>query len=62
MVAKERAVQLNSGVEPTINPDNDKNTVISLREIAAESIKTKNLRRFSNLQTKKKRTSERGQA
>ena len=44
MVAKERAVQLNSDVEPTVDPDNDKNTVISLREIAEESIKTKDLR------------------
>ena len=43
MVAKERAVQLNSGIEPTVDPDNDKNTVISLREIAAEKIKTKDL-------------------
>ena len=43
MVAKERAVQLNSGVEPTVDPDNDKNTVISLREIAEEKIKTKDL-------------------
>ena len=44
MVAKERSVQLNSDVEPTVDPDNDKNTVISLREIAEESIKTKDLR------------------
>ena len=39
LVAKERAVQLNSGIEPTIEKDNDKNTVISLREIAEEKIK-----------------------
>ena len=44
MVAKERAVQLNSGIEPTIDPDNDKNTVISLREIAEEKVKTKDLK------------------
>ena len=44
MVAKERAVQLNSGIEPTIDPDNDKNTVISLREIAGEKVKTKDLK------------------
>ena len=44
MVAKERSVQLNSDVKPTIEPNNDKNTVISLREIAEESIKTKDLR------------------
>ena len=31
LVAKERATQLNSGLLPTIERDNDKNTVISLR-------------------------------
>ena len=35
LVAKERATQLNSGIEPTLERDNDKNTVIALREIAA---------------------------
>ena len=43
MVAKERAVQLNSGLEPTLDRDNDKNTVISLREIAEETIKVSDL-------------------
>ena len=43
LVAKERATQLNSGLEPTIDRDNDKNTVISLREIAEEKIKVKDL-------------------
>ncbi len=43
LVAKERAVQLNSGLEPTLDRDNDKNTVISLREIAAETIKVSDL-------------------
>ncbi len=43
LVAKERATQLNSGVEPTLERDNDKNTVISLREIATESIKVSDL-------------------
>ena len=43
LVAKERAVQLNSGLEPTLNKDNDKNTVISLREIAGETIKVNDL-------------------
>ena len=38
LVAKERATQLNSGVEPTLEKDNDKNTVIALREIADETI------------------------
>ena len=43
LVAKERATQLNSGIEPTLEKDNDKNTVISLREIAEEKIKVKDL-------------------
>jgi len=43
LVAKERAVQLNSGLEPTLEKDNDKNTVIALREIAEETIKVKDL-------------------
>ena len=43
LVAKERATQLNSGMEPTVDRDNDKNTVISLREIAEEKIKVKDL-------------------
>ena len=38
LVAKERATQLNSGVEPTLEKDNDKNTVIALREIAKKNI------------------------
>ena len=43
LVAKERAVQLNSGLEPTLDRDNDKNTVIALREIAEEKIKVPEL-------------------
>ena len=43
LVAKERATQLNSGIEPLIKKDNDKNTVIALREIAAEKIKVLDL-------------------
>ena len=43
LVAKERATQLNSGIEPTLDRDNDKNTVIALREIADEKIKVSDL-------------------
>ena len=43
LVAKERATQLNSGIEPSVDRDNDKNTVISLREIAEEKIKVPDL-------------------
>ena len=43
LVAKERATQLNAGTEPTLDKDNDKNTVIALREIAQENIKVNDL-------------------
>ena len=43
LVAKERATQLNTGIEPTLDKDNDKNTVIALREIAEENIKVNDL-------------------
>ena len=43
LVAKERVTQLNSGEETTLPRDNDKNTVISLREIASETIKVSDL-------------------
>ena len=43
LVAKERATQLNSGIEPSLDKDNDKNTVIALREIAEEKIKVPDL-------------------
>ena len=43
LVAKERATQLNSGLEPTLDKDNDKNTVIALREIAQDNIKVNDL-------------------
>jgi len=44
LVAKERTTQLNSGIEPTLDRDNDKNTVISLREIAVKNIKVSELK------------------
>ena len=43
LVAKERATQLNAGTEPTLDRDNDKNTVIALREIAEENVKVQDL-------------------
>ena len=43
LVAKERATQLNAGIESTVDRENDKNTVISLREIADEKIKVSDL-------------------
>tara|TARA_B100001248_G_C27244457_1_gene390872 strand:- start:365 stop:784 length:420 start_codon:yes stop_codon:yes gene_type:complete len=44
LVASNRARKLHSGEEPTIEIDNDKNTVIALREIAEETITSEQLK------------------
>ena len=44
LIAKERAVQLNSGKQPNIDPENDKNTVIALKEIAENKVLVKDLK------------------
>ena len=38
LIAKERAVQLNFGEQPKVDPENDKNTVIALKEIAEKKV------------------------
>ena len=43
LIAKERAVQLNSGEKPNVDPENDKNTVIALKEIAENKVLVKEL-------------------
>ena len=43
LIAKERAVQLNSGEKPNVDPENDKNTVIALKEIAENKVSVKEL-------------------
>ena len=43
LLAKERTSQLNAGDKSLVTEDNDKNTVISLREIASENIKVTDL-------------------
>ena len=43
LVAKERTTQLNAGIEPSVDRDNDKHTVIALREIAKENVKVSDL-------------------
>ena len=55
LVAKERTTQLNSGVEPTVSIDKDKNTVISLREIANENIKVSDLTESAVYKLRKRR-------
>ena len=44
LIAKERAVQLNSGEKPNVDPENDKNTVIALKEIAENKISVEELK------------------
>ena len=44
LVASNRARKLHSGENPTIDKDNDKNTVIALREIAQETLSTDQLK------------------
>ena len=44
LVAANRARKLHSGEEPTVEKDNDKNTVIALREIADETISSEDLK------------------
>ena len=44
LVASSRARKLHSGEEPTVEIDNDKNTVIALREIAEETITSEQLK------------------
>tara|TARA_X000000950_G_scaffold139877_1_gene173570 strand:+ start:200 stop:619 length:420 start_codon:yes stop_codon:yes gene_type:complete len=44
LVASNRARKLHSGEDPTVAIDNDKNTVIALREIAEETITIENLK------------------
>ena len=44
LVASNRARKLHSGENPTVEIDNDKNTVIALREIAEETLTTEKLK------------------
>ncbi|MBT3777287.1 MAG: DNA-directed RNA polymerase subunit omega [Pelagibacteraceae bacterium] len=44
LVAANRARKIHSGEAPTVEKDNDKNTVIALREIADETIPVDNLK------------------
>jgi len=44
LVASIRARKLHSGEDPTVEIDNDKNTVIALREIAEETLTVENLK------------------
>ena len=53
LLAKERTSQLNSGSEMFVEKDNDKNTVISLREIASGKLKAEDLKQNAILRLRK---------
>ena len=53
LLAKERTSQLNSGSEMLVKEDNDKNTVIALREIATGKVDTKELNQNAILRLRK---------
>ena len=48
LVASNRARKLHSGEQPTVEKDNDKNTVIALREIAQETVSDEKLKNDLN--------------
>ena len=53
LLAKERTSQLNSGAEMLVKEDNDKNTVIALREIGDGKVDVKELRKNAVLRLRK---------
>ncbi len=53
LLAKERTSQLNSGSEMLVEQDNDKNTVIALREIAGGKLSVEELRKNAILRLRK---------
>ena len=53
LLAKERTSQLNSGSEMLVDEDNDKRTVVALREIAAGKLNVEELRKSSVLRLRK---------
>jgi DNA-directed RNA polymerase subunit omega len=60
LLAKERTSQLNAGDQPLVPPDNDKNTVIALREIGEGKVSIKTLRELAinKLRKHQKETTE----
>ena len=53
LLAKERTSQLNSGSEMLVKEDNDKNTVVALREIAEGKVAVKDLKSNAVLRLRK---------
>ena len=53
LLAKERTTQLNSGSSPLVSEDNDKRTIISLREIGDKKIEIDELEKSAILRLRK---------
>ncbi len=53
LLAKERTSQLNSGSQMLVKEDNDKNTVVALREIASDKVSTDDLKKNAILRLRK---------
>ena len=53
LLAKERTTQLNSGSSPLVSEDNDKRTIISLREIGDKKIEIEELEKSAILRLRK---------
>ena len=53
LLAKERTSQLNSGAEMLVEEDNDKRTVVALREIATEKLSIEELKKSAILRLRK---------
>jgi DNA-directed RNA polymerase subunit omega len=51
LLASKRARQIVLGSEPLVPPDNDKPTVIALREIAENLVNTENVDKINQLDT-----------
>ncbi len=53
LLAKERTSQLNSGAEMLVSEDNDKKTVVALREIAESKVEVEELKKNAVLRLRK---------
>ena len=58
MLASKRARQIALGADPLVPPDNDKPTVIALREIAENLINTGNIDKINQLDTEEELTED----
>ena len=58
LVASNRARKIHSGESPTVDKNNDKPTVIALREIAENLVNTDNIDKINQLDTEEELTED----